>query len=171
MFTDDYMILPNFLDKNQFGRKVEYVEDYVQRKNNAINVELDAKGHFSAQIHDPTGIVALKSPYWFFQKEFRFVLFILPSIKLPLNGPFSREFAQKMPNFIAQKLYRGEGPNIEFFDVSINPDVLDKIHIITGPCCKESDYLIVDSLLEKYAPNGSINRSKFEGTIRRPKRN
>jgi hypothetical protein len=170
MFTDSYMILPNFFDEKHFARKVEYYEDYEKRKNDSINIEIDSKGSFNGQIHDPTGIAAMKSPDWQFQKEFRFVLFIFPSIPLPPNGPFSKEFSSKMPDFIAQKLYRGEGPAIEYFDVDINPEVLDHIIVTTGPLCTNGDYLIVESLLEKYTKRGTIKKSKFEGTIRKPKR-
>jgi len=170
MFTDTHMILPNFFKENYFARKVEYLEDYEERKNNSINIEVDSRGNFKGQIHDPTGIAAMKSLDWFFQKEFRFILFIFPSLPLPPNGPFSKEYAENIPSFIAQKLYNGEGPKIEYFDIDINPEVLDKIKITTGPLCTDGDFLIVESLLSKYASGGSISKSKFEGTIRKPKR-
>ncbi len=170
MFTDTYMILPNFFDEKHFARKVEYYEDYEKRKNESINFEIDSNGAFKGQIQDPTGIAAMKSPDWQFQKEFRFVLFIFPSLPLPPNGPFSKEFYERMPNFVAQKLYNGEGPSIEYFDVDINPDILNKIVVTTGPLCTNGDFLIVESLLEKYASEATIYKSKFEGTIRKPKR-
>ncbi len=170
MFTDTYMVLPSFLDENHFSRKVEYLEDYEKRKNKAINVKIDSKGVFTGQIHDPSGIAAMKGTDWSFQKEFRFVLFILPSLPLPPNGPFAKEFAEAIPGFIAQRLYNGEGPEIDYFDIAINPEVLNKIKITVGPLCTEGDIFIVESLLSKFALGGSIVRSKFEGTIRKPKR-
>lgn len=170
IFTNTHMILPNFFDEKHFARKVEYFDDIEERKNNSINFNEDSKGKFEVQIHDPTGIAAMKSPDWSFQKEFRFVLFIFPSLPLPPNGPFSKEFAECMPSFIAQKLYNGEGPQIEYFDVDINPEVLDKIIITTGPFCTDGDLIIVESLLSKYALGDSIRKSKFVGTIRKPKR-
>lgn len=170
MFTNTHMILPSFIDEKNFARAVEYPEDYEKEKNNAINIKIDTKGILEAQIKNPTRIAALKSPDWSFQKEFRFVLFIFPSLPLPQNGPFSNEFAEKMPSFIAQKLNNGEGPAIEFFDVDVSPEMLNKITITTGPLCTDGDFLIVESLIEKYAKEGTILKSKFEGTIRKPRR-
>lgn len=170
IFTDAYMILPYVIDEHHFAREVEYLEDYKEKKNEGINIKLESNGRFKAKIQDPTGLVTMKSPDWSFQKEFRFVLFIFPSLPLPPDGPFSKEFSNKMPDFMAQKLYNGEGPPIDYIDVDINPDILNKVTVTTGPLCTDGDIIIVESLMSKYAPEGNISRSKFEGTIRNPKR-
>lgn len=169
MFTDDYMVLPMAINYDNFAKKVKYDPDYKQKKNNAINVDIK-NGQFKGQINDLPGIASLKSPDWSFQKEFRFVLFILPSIQLPENGPFAKEFSDRMPSFVAQKLYNGEGPEIDYFDLEIDPHVLDNIKITTGPLITEGDKLIVDSLLSSYTSNGTMRESQFEGTIRTPSR-
>ena len=167
MFTNKYMILPNFIDPRHFSREVIYSKDYQTKKNNSINVNVSTQGIFDCKIKDPTGIAAYKSPDWEFQKEYRYVLFIFPSLPLPPSGPFSKQFADTIPNFIAQKLHKGEGPPIEYIDIDIDKDILNNIHITTGPLCTEGDILIVESLLSKYTSSGILKRSKLEGTIRR----
>lgn len=170
IFADNYLILPSFLSEEHFGREVVYVDDFIERKNNAIKIRVDSEGVFNGQIKDPTGIAALKSPEWAFQKEFRFVLFIFPSVPLQSRTVFSKEFSERIPNVVASSLYHGRGANLDFFDVDIDPLILRSTVVTTGPLCTEGDRLIVESLVEKYAPNGSVEVSKFQGTIRRPRR-
>ncbi len=38
MFTDTHMVLPNFFDEKHFERKVDYVDDFEERKNNAVKI-------------------------------------------------------------------------------------------------------------------------------------
>jgi hypothetical protein len=163
--ADNYFIPPMFLDENYFARKVSYVSDFVKRKNDAIKIQTGPNGKFDIDMKDPIGIAALKSPAWKFQKEYRFVLLIFPSI------PYSEvpKFFEKQANFIANNLYQGKGSELNYFDVSISQSVLDEIEITTGPLCQEGGYLIVKALLEKYTSSTSIRKSKFEGTIRKSK--
>ena len=170
IFADNYLILPNFLSEEHFGRAVVYVDDFIERKNDAIKVSVDPNGVFEAQINDPTGIAALKSRAWAFQNEFRFVLFILPPVPLQSGTIFSKEFSDRIANVAASSLYHGRGPNFDFFDVDMDPLVLRSEIVTTGPLCTEGDRLIVESLMEKYAPSASVESSKFQGTIRRPRR-
>ena len=75
-----------------------------------------------------------------------------------------------MPNIVAASLQKGQGPDLAFFDVNLSQSAIDSIRITTGPLCNESDCLTVKALLDKYSSHGSIVKSKFEGTIRKPRR-
>ena len=169
MFTDQFMILPSIFDMKHFSRKVEYLENYIEKKNDSINLDHRPGGKIHLQISDPTGIASLKSPYWSFQKEYRFVLFILPSLPFPPNGNFDK-FSKQFPNFVARKLYNGVGPGIDHFDMNIDTEVLNSIEITTGPLCSEEDKTKVKDILSKYTSNWSMNASQLEGKIRRPGR-
>ncbi|MBU1209493.1 MAG: hypothetical protein KKH04_21665 [Proteobacteria bacterium] len=167
IFGDSYFILPMFISENHFARKVEYVSDFVQRKNQAIQTGgIDSEW----RIADPTGIAALKSLDWAFQKEYRFVLFIFPSSPIPKDDNFFTQFSEQFPSIAKTSLYYGKGPDFDFFDVEISQTALDRINITTGPLCTEGDFLIVESLLEKYVSGGKVEKSKFARTIRKPRR-
>lgn len=125
----------------------------------------------NAQITDPTGIASLKSPDWAFQKEYRFVLFIVPSPDLPRDEKFFDNFSRQIPDIVLKSLYECKGPNLDYLDVKISQKALDSIRITAGPLCTSGDRAIVEALLEKHAPNGVIVKSKFTGTIRRPEKN
>lgn len=170
IFGDNYFVPPIFLNEDHFGRKVEYDPDFIQRKNQAIKFDVSPNGEIKGQISDPTGIAALKSPDWEFQHEYRFVLFIVPSLPASETENFLEQFYKQIPNIVATSLYKGKGPDLDFFDVEISQSAIDCIKITTGPLCNDGDYLTVEALLDKYSPNGTIEKSKFEGTIRKPRR-
>jgi hypothetical protein len=170
IFGDNYFVPPIFLNERHFGRKVEYYPDFVQRKNQAIEFDASSNGEMKVRISDLTGIAALKSPDWEFQREYRFVLFIVPSFPASEDADFQEQFYKKMPDIVVTSLYKGQGPDLAFFDVNLSQVAIDSIRITTGPCCSEGDYLTVEALLDKYSPNGTTVKSKFEGKIRRPRR-
>jgi len=170
IFGGNYFVLPIFLNEDHFGRKVEYDPNFVERKNQAINLDVSPT-EFKGQISDPTGIAALKSPDWEFQREYRFVLFIVPSLPASEDENFLEQFYKKIPDIVATSLYKGQGPDLAFFDVNLSQSAIGCIKITTGPLCTEGDYLTAEALLDKHSPNGTIVRSKFEGTIRKPRRN
>jgi hypothetical protein len=167
IFADNYFIIPIFFADNQFGREVEYVTDFVERKNEAIKKVLNSEGKMQLTIADPTGIVSLKSPDWAIQKEYRFVLFIIPTPNIPRDEKFIERFGKEIPNYFASSLHQGKGPIIDFIDVDLCQVAINGMKVITGPMCSEGDYSIVEALLEKYSPSCTIEKSRFTGTIRK----
>ena len=170
IFGENYLVPPIFLNEEHFGRRVEYEPDFAQRKNDAIKNNVSPTGEIEGSISDPTGVAALKSPDWAFQKEYRFVLFIVPSLPMSDDPNFFEKLSKELPNIVATSLTLGKGPDLTFFDVNIGHSALNEIEITTGPLCQDGDYLLVEALLDKYAPNGSLKKSKFTGTIRKPRR-
>ena len=170
IFGEEYIIPPLFLNEKNFGREVIYVDDFVERKNNAIEFNIDAKGVVEGKIHDPVGIAALKSPDWAFQKEYRFVLFIIAAPPIPKDINYADRLGKELPDFIVTSLYHSKGPKIDYIDVNLNPTIVNSIKVLTGPLCSEGDFLIVKSLIDNYSPSGSVEKSKFTGTIRKPTR-
>lgn len=169
IFASSYLVVPMFLDEKHFGREVVYDPDFMKIKNEAIHVDVDASNQaLNARISDPIEIAAVKSPDWSFQKEYRFVLFIVPSPHISKDENFFIKLSERLPDIVAQSLYRGEGPDIDYFDVDISQDAINDIKVTTGPLCTEGDYLIIEAFLEKYAPSGKVEKSKFTGTIRKP---
>jgi hypothetical protein len=170
IFGDKFLIPPMFLDEHHFGRIVRYCSDYAAQKNEAIKVNDDGTS-IHTQIKDPTGIAALKSPDWEFQKEFRFVLLIFPSF-MPKSVDGFIQLLNHIPNIVTESLQQGTGPDLEYFDISLDQSTLDNMKITAGPLCTEGEYTIIEALLAKYAPSVPsevLTKSKFTGTIRKAK--
>ena len=168
MFADNYFIPPIFLDEKNFARKVIYSPDYAEIKNQAITFEVKPTGEFKGNISDPTGIAALKSPDWEFQKEYRYILLIFPAPRIEKGPNFFEQFSREIPNFVASSLYNANGPEINYFDLELSQPTINELEITTGPLCTEGDIIAIEALLSKYAPDSVLKRSKFTGTIRRP---
>jgi len=165
MFTDKIFILPMFINRKYFEREVKYSNDFEKIKNDAIKIDIQ-NSDYHLEINDPTGIAAVKNPAYEFENEIRFVLFIMPSVSVPHNLTFAQyieEFTKHLSNF----LYNNIGPNINYFDVNIDSLSLDNIMITTGPRCSNSDLQRVEQLVRQYSSKGKVQKSKFEGTIRK----
>jgi hypothetical protein len=109
----------------------------------------------------------LKSEYWAFQDEYRFVLVIVPSIPVPSTGIGSPEFYKKFPSHILSSFVQGVDPGIEFYDLALSRDLLNSIEVTLGPHTNHSDCQLVKTLLEKHTTSRKIKESALTGTIRR----
>jgi hypothetical protein len=114
--------------------------------------------------------VRLKSQEWAFQAEYRFFLFVLPSIQLPPEGPGSPEFYNRFPSYVSQAMLNGIAPGINYLDIDLSRHALDNIIVTTGPLCSQGAKICVQALVERYAPKGMVEQSCFTGTIRSPAR-
>ena len=164
-WTDSYLILPQFLSKKDFGGQVNYTDEIQQIYEHSVTIVQEGE-HTILSVDRLFDLPRLKAKAWEFEKEYRFVLFILPGVPIPPSGPSDTNYLKKLPNHTLKCLLEGEGPALDCFDVRLAPEVLDQIAVVLGPCCTEGDRLVIESLLEKYTRNGSITSSKLEGTLR-----
>lgn len=167
MFTDEYFITPNFLDKKQFERKVEYVDNVSEYYKDAVTINTKRDGKTELRINNVFDLARYKRKVWSFQSELRFLLFILPSIPIPEKGMSDPNFLERLPNHVLNCLVNNIPPKITFFDVEINPDVLDNIIVTMGPHTEESDRILIEPMLKIYTKNGTCKESKLKGTIRK----
>ena len=65
-----------------------------------------------------------------------------------------------------KSLLTGVDPGVSFIDVDINPDILSKLVVTTGPLCSNGVKLCVESLLKQYAPSAQVKQSELEGSMR-----
>lgn len=165
-FGDNYFIVPMFLEEDHFAAPVTYVENIEQRYSEAVRVSKSLDGRASLQISRPFDLACLKSTDWEFQAEYRFFLFVLPSIPVPKEGPGSPAFCEELPNHILHAMLNGIAPGIEHLDLDLSDEALDQIVVTTGPLCTAGAKLCVESLVERYAPHGRVETSCFNGVIR-----
>jgi hypothetical protein len=158
--TEDYFVMSNFSDKANFGRSVNYTDNFAELKNEKIEISQPNEPFF-LQIGNIAGTASLKSTDWKFQKEFRFILLILPL----LSRSF-RNWQDRFHSSIRFYFQNGESPTFDHFDVELRDDVIDNIEVTTGPLCSHGEKIIVKSLMEKFTQSGTMNSSSLEGTIR-----
>ncbi len=170
LFTDSYFILPNIINQELFERKVRYVDSVQDVFRDAIDLRVDGDGKAHLKIDNLGEFAGVKDHSWAFQEEFRFVLFVLPSLPLPEDGFANEQFVEQLPSYFIQSIQRGVGPPIEYLDLDIDPNVIDEVHVTLGPMCSDGDRTIVEALLEKYTDRGSVRPSVLTGTIRQPSR-
>ncbi len=89
---------------------------------------------------------------WEFQKEFRFLLYQTPKSKSKY-GYIDNELEKVFQDY---KYFP-----FDFYDLKFNIDSFLKMEIILGPKCTNSDYLIVEALVEKYNKSAKIKQSKI----------
>lgn len=170
LLTDEYFILPNILSREQFERKVEYVDDIEGIYKDAVNMDIGIDGKANLSISKVGDLAGYKHRNWSFQEEFRFVLFILPSIPIPEGGITDKDFMSKLPSHVIQCIHDGIGPSIEWFDLNIGK-AIDDVKVTLGPMCNEGDRIMIESLLSQYTSNGKVVDSVLKGTIRNSYRN
>jgi len=165
-WTDSYLILSQFLSKKDFGGQVKYTDEIQQVYERSVTIVQEDE-HTLLSVNRLFDLPRLKAKAWRFEREYRFVLFILPAVPIPPGGPSSTDYLEDLPNHMLKCLLKGNGPTLDWFDVRLAPQVLDQIAVTLGPHCTRGDELIIKSLLEKYTRNGSVASSKLEGTIRK----
>ena len=166
MYGDTYMILPILLDRDHFAGPVEYIHNLEERYEAAVTITKTTDIHGSIAISSPWELVRLKTKHWGFQSEYRFALFVLPSLPLPPEGPGSPSFYNSAPAHMMRSIQTGHAPNVQSIDLDFRPDALDGLVITTGPHCSAGAKLSVDALVKQYAPNGRVQSSELEGWLR-----
>ena len=166
-FNDNYLILPNIFQRDKILKKVRYVDDPSTYLKDVVDLKVQPDGKAEMQLKEVNDFATYKNKVWAFQEEVRFILFILPTIPIPPDGFRNDQYIKALPNHIMNSIISGNGPNLEYFDIDINPKVLDNVVVTLGPLCDTGDEIVVDSLLQKYTKKGIMQKSKLTGNIRK----
>jgi hypothetical protein len=143
-------------------KKKRYVEDVNERYESAVSIEDE-----NLTISKPFDLARLKTTDWRFQDEYRFALFVLPSLPMPPDGPGNPSFYNALPQHIGNTIRTGQDPGIPHLDVDLRESALSELVVTTGPLCSAGTKLCVESLVKQYAPHGRVQASALEGAIRR----
>lgn len=154
-FNDQYCILNQGVDDDDFIRKVEYSKDYKKQSQSAVNFTYETGAPFLNVNTREVG--KYKNERWAFQEEIRFALTILPTVFNPVT--------QKLDSIRAIQF--GVELPIKFYDLRMNDAAFSSMEITTGPHCTNSDQIIVESLVNNLNPTATIYQSKLHGSLRK----
>jgi len=166
VFTDSHLILPAFLDRSKFAGDVQYVDDIQKAFDSAVSWRSGGDGCTSLQIRDPFSLARMKSKYYAFEKEYRFVLVILPGLPIPADGPGNPEYTRRFPNHLIQCLQAGKGPDLQWLDVELDAQARREMEIVVGPCVSAGQQQFLDRLKREHG--FQMRQSDLSGTIRCP---
>ncbi len=98
-----------------------------------------------------------KNEYWSFQKEWRYIIQVLPlDLKQPVQN-YQNNF-----NIIANLMAAGQLKSpIDHVDLKIAPEIMPRMVIMTSPKFTIGNRIMLDALLEKYNPNATIMDSEL----------
>jgi hypothetical protein len=165
LLTDKYYVLPTFKNIEKLGKKVEYVDEPSEYYNDIVHKTKD-KVYNSLTFLRPIAIAKYKRKVWEFQSEFRFILFIVPINVKPRGRVWSEGDSRILISKIISNIVNEVNPNLDYFDVDLNPIALNNIIVTIGPCASPGDKNNVESLIKQHTKNGVVENSKLHGTVR-----
>lgn len=157
--TRDYVIVPSFNDSEMFFKRIEYVDDPRASMQDTANIK-EGGNNTRELILDLKKIGLYKRKCWSFQQECRFVLNIIPN-KSGNIDPCT------LANSCIQNLYDKIEPVISFYDLHIDPKSFLNMVITLSPTCTEAERIIIEALVNRFAPNASIASSKLTGFVQK----
>lgn len=166
IWGNGYFIAPIFLDRDHFGGAVEYVDNVEDEYASSIRRKVDSNGHVNLKIEGLPFLPRKKSNDWAFQKEYRFSLFILPSLPIPEGGPEEKGFSERFGQHMSNSFINNIDPGITCFDVPLSGEALKDLVVRTGPLMTSGDFTCVEALLNSYAPEARLEESSLRGAIR-----
>lgn len=102
-----------------------------------------------------------KNLHWNFQREWRYILNILP---LNLNQPV--EISMRNFQLIANRIKLGlEKQPFPYYDMSLSDEAFHEMEITLSPRISAGNKIIVQNLIEKYNPTAALINSALVGLI------
>ncbi|MDD3231187.1 MAG: DUF2971 domain-containing protein [Oscillospiraceae bacterium] len=137
-----------------FLRKVEYIDDNDEQLNPTALLD---RG--SGYIHATPLLGWHKSTAWEFQKEWRYLLYFGPVNKAEMNSPDTFRKATK------RFRQRGYLP-FTHVDLPLRDDIFSQVEITYSPWFTEGNKILLQCLLNTYAPCIKVQASSLTGKIR-----
>ena len=156
----NYLIIPVESDKPAtFYRRIVYVNDVLSlTKELALmvdNNEEDCYYNF-----DLGNVGVLKNKRWDFQKESRFILRIIPT-----DGEISLCKPKELVAKLKEALDTEMEPHFNSYDLPLKDDIFDHMIVTLSPSITEGKRLIVEALLNQYAPSAKIKESSLSKLV------
>ena len=148
---------PSFFGETDYLIKVIYTDEASLLEPKLMSLQ-EGKTHIAIN-----KLGRYKNTYWEFQKEYRYVMEVYPSIMGRVPDPQSRLDAfTRFTSKLATDQLRSQ---FNYVDVDIRPDALDKLEIMLSPGMSQGNKLLAKSLLDKYGYSNHTCTSVLEGLI------
>lgn len=160
------MVNPNFFfipiqdyGNDLFYRHIKYVDNISAFTKDAIQITniKGCRGDMHMQMK-PFGYY--KNKRWEFQDEVRFVLY-----SLPMN-PMLEGGNPEISSIVMQSLLGNKSLPFHYYDMSLKDDAFNNLEITLSPSATEAQKLIVQALIDKYAPNAKLEESALGKVVR-----
>ncbi len=99
-------------------------------------------------------IGTIKTDHWKFEKEYRFLALA------------NHEWDSNTNSFEIKKAPYNSEVVAKYLDIEIDENILSKMEVKLGPCCEESERIIVSSLIKTYTKHGVVSESELKGKIK-----
>lgn len=135
--------------------KVEYTDDKEKLYPHLLK---DEGGHFFIALGE---LGKYKNLHWDFQREWRYILNVLP---INLNQPI--ETSLRSFQITANKMRLGlEKQPFPYYDMRISDEAFEDMKITLSPRISAGSRIIVQNLIEKYNPTAKLVESSLVGLI------
>lgn len=158
IYNDEWLFVNTPIIPDTYGREVTYSNT---PESDVRPIVRHVDGGINFNLYD---LATFKDIAWSYQKEFRYIFFIVPSSPdVMANWKSSGD-----PSFVYQHLFRclttqADAP-LSYFDIPLG-DALNLLEVTIGPKCNETDILNVELLLNEYVPNATIRKSALTGYV------
>ena len=166
LWGPSYFVVPLFFKRDFFAGPVLYVASVEDVYARSIRREVLPSGAVTVKIDALPMLPRHKSQEWRFQKEYRFSLFVLPSLPMPPEGPGAQAFSERIGQHLSQSLIDNVDPGIKYIDVPLDPSALRDLVVRVGPLCTAGNQACVEALISRFAPDARIESSALAGSIR-----
>lgn len=160
MINPDFFIIPIQDYKNDmFYRHIKYVDDISSFTKDAIQIN-NIHGNRGDMNMDMKPFGYYKNNRWKFQDEVRFVLYALPI------NPILEGENPEISSIVIQSLLGNKSLPFHYYDMNIKDDAFESLEITLSPSATEPQKLIVQALIDKYAPKAKIKESSLGKVVR-----
>ena len=160
MINPDFFILPILEYNNDlFYRQIKYVDNVFQYTKDAIQITNIENGRADMTMQmKPFGYY--KNKRWEFQNESRFVLYIFPF------NPLLEGANPEISSIATQSLINNKPLSFYHYDMHLKDNAFDNMEITLSPSTTEAQRIIIQSIIDKYAPKARINNSTLGNLVR-----
>ncbi|MDO4163651.1 MAG: hypothetical protein Q4D56_04585 [Bacteroides sp.] len=142
-----------------FYRRIKYVNDISLYTKDAIQ-QKNVKDNYGTMEMSMKSFGYYKNKRWEFQKESRFVLYILP------HNPLLEGANPNVGSIMMQCLQQNKPLSFHYYDVYLKDEVLDNIEITLSPSITDAQRIIVQALVDKYVPKAKLFDSSLGNIVR-----
>lgn len=160
LHREDYFVMPNFFDDENWPLKVEYTnnEDLLNQDLIGYNEHLQMTSVNSFEV------AKYKKKVWSFQDEWRFRICCFNAAPRSLKDEMSEN---DYYNLMVKELSTlDKGVSQQYFFMEIDDNAFKSIEISLGPKLELAQEIIVDALVKTYCPTASVIKSTLSGHIR-----